>query len=67
MIVSSMKLEFSAASWAVPGKSSERVRRMFERVIGRNDGKVVEERAMEQMSLAELLYHVLVDAKTGTR
>ena len=65
MIVSSMKLEFSGASWAVPGKSSERVRRIFERVIGHNEAKV-EERAVEQMSLGELLYHVLMDAKTGT-
>lgn len=64
MIVSSMKLEFSGASWAVPGKSSERVRRILERVTGRNEVKAVEEVAMEQMSLAELLYHVMVGEGT---
>ncbi len=61
MIVSRVQIEFTEACWAVAGKSSERVKRVF--------GKVamgVEEPKMEEkMSLGELLYSVLVGEGVG--
>ncbi len=59
MIVSSMKLEFSDASWALPSRPSESVRRIFDRVVGRDEVRAMEN-VVERMSLAELLYYVLL-------
>ena len=64
MIVSSIKLEFSDASWALPSRPGESVRRIFDRVVGRDEVRDMEN-AVERMSLAELLYYVLLGEGAG--
>jgi hypothetical protein len=59
MIVSKLKLEFPKASWASrPGAAA---RRMFDQVVMRSENDPRESKAIERMSLGELLYFALLE------
>jgi hypothetical protein len=58
MIVSKVKMDFSEASWAMAGRASENVKRVFERMTGMDEARPADE--VERMPLASLLYYALM-------
>ncbi len=65
MIISRMRLEFPDAPWVTAAKPREGVRRVFAHLAGKPQAEAAPSKALEYMSLSELLYMAMTNEQAA--